>query len=126
MRDTAEAIRAGVRASLDPVPVYPFRRIGTVPEMHAQLYAGTESRNIVTIDGSFSVVLYIHLYAKREEDIALMKAKLRWVHRKMVPSYGDAHRILYKLNTHTQIEQPDGILHLASLYDVTYIERVAQ
>ncbi len=126
MRDTAEAIRTGVRASLDPVPVYPFRRIGTaIPEMHAQLYAGTESRDIVTIGGSRSVVLYIHLYAKREEDISLMQAKLRWVDGHVVVSHGDAHRIRYYLNTATLIEQPDGILHLASLYDVTYIERAA-
>lgn len=125
MRDTAEAIRAGVRTSLDPVPLYPFRRIGTPPEMHAQLYAGTESRDIVTISGSRSVVLYIHLYARREEDISLMQGKLRWVDGHVVVSHGDAYRIRYYLNTATLIEQPDGILHLASLYDVTYIERAA-
>lgn len=126
MRDTAEAIRAGVRTSLNPVPLYPFRRIGTtIPEMHAQLYAGTASRDIVTIGGSRSVVLYIHLYARREEDIALMQEKLRWVDGHVVVSHGDAHRIRYYLNTATLIEQPDGILHLASLYDVTYIEMAA-
>lgn len=125
MRDTAEAIRTEVRTSLAPVPLYPFRRIGTPPEMHAQLYAGTKSRDIVTIDGSHSVVLYIHLYARREEDIDLMEGKLYWVDGKKVPSYGAAHRILYKLNTATLVEDPDGILHLPMLYEVTYIRRAA-
>lgn len=125
MRDAAEAIRAGVRAALDPTPLYPYRRVGTTPEMHAQLYVGSEARDVISIDGSRTGVLYIHLYAKREEDVSVMQGKLRWVDGYNVASYGSLARITYRLNTSTLLEEPDGILHLASLYDVKYILKAA-
>lgn len=118
MRDVAEAIRPDVKTAINPVPLYPFRKLGTVPTLHAQLYAGSESHARRALP-EYDAIIYLHLYAVREEDIADMQTKLRWLDGHMVPG------IVYNQESANLLQEPDGTLHLAMLYSARYFKVAA-
>lgn len=119
MRDVAEAIRPAVKTAISPVPLYPFRKLGsTIPTLHAQLYAGSET-HVRRALPEYDAIIYVHLYAVREEDIADMQTKLQWLDGHI--TYGT----VYNLESSNLVQESDGTLHLASLYSARFFRLVS-
>lgn len=123
MRDVAEAVRPAVRAALGGVPLYPYRRIDP-PEFHVQMYAGSEAPG--NVFGEHAGTLYVHIYAKREEDIDATYALLSDpagvnLDGHMEAGTGHAHAIRYRLASTNLLQEDDGTLHLAAIYTTHYV-----
>jgi hypothetical protein len=124
MRDVAEAVRAEVRAAIDPVPLYPYRRIGATPQFHVRLYAGVEVPGRPAQPPGRDGVLYVDIFAKREEDVDDVYDKVdKVLHRRMSDGAGKVYAVTYGLESATKREEDDGTLHLACLYSTRYYRR---
>jgi hypothetical protein len=119
VRDVAESVRPAVRESLAPTPLFPYRRINP-PTMHAQLYAGIETSGRPVLHPERDGVLYLHLYAKREEDLDALYAAVDWLDGHRAMGAGGDRLIHYRLASATLLEEDDGTLHKAVLYSTRY------
>jgi hypothetical protein len=119
MRDVAEAVRADVRAAISPIPLYPYRRISP-PTMHVQMYAGSEAPGRPAMYPERDGVLYLHIYAVREEDVDSLYAKLGWLDGHRAAGTGEVRAISYRLESATLLQEDDGTLHLACLFGTRY------
>lgn len=109
-------------AAVDPIAVYGYRRVGTtIPDYHVQMYAGSETPGRPAIVPERDGILYLHIYAKREEDIDEVYAKLSWLDGWMEMGQGSAYAIRYRLASSNLLQQDDGTLHLAVLYTTHYL-----
>lgn len=126
MRDVAEAVRPDVRTAIAPVVLYPFRRLGSVPTFHAQLYAASETPGRPSMLSERDGLLYFHIYAVREEDIDETYAAVKWLNGHFEPAgAGDVVGIHYRLASANLLEEEDGTLHLAVLYSTRYYREAA-
>jgi hypothetical protein len=118
VRNVAEAVRPDVRASLDPTPLYPFKRINP-PTMHAQLYAASETPGRPTMHAERDGLLYLNLFSMREQDIDSLYSSVQWLDGWTAEGEGVA-AIHYRLASANLLEEDDGTLHLACIYSTRY------